>query len=48
VRPGRNMAVIIEVVAMNFRLKRMGMDAAQQFTARLHDAIEAKDAHDEM
>ena len=27
VRPGRNMAVIIEVAAMNFRLKTMGMSA---------------------
>ncbi|MER2258785.1 MAG: HPr(Ser) kinase/phosphatase, partial [Priestia megaterium] len=28
VRPGRNLAVIIEVAAMNFRLKRMGINAA--------------------
>ncbi|NHX21962.1 HPr kinase/phosphorylase, partial [Escherichia coli] len=37
VRPGRNLAVIIEVAAMNFRLKRMGMNAAEQFTNRLSD-----------
>lgn len=42
VRPGRNLAVIIEVAAMNFRLKRMGVNAAQQFTDRLSDVI-----HDE-
>ena len=35
VRPGRNLAVIIEVAAMNYRLKRMGVNAAQQFTDRL-------------
>lgn len=40
VRPGRNLAVIIEVAAMNFRLKRMGVNAAQQFTDRLSDVIE--------
>ncbi|HYK74117.1 MAG TPA: HPr(Ser) kinase/phosphatase [Pseudoneobacillus sp.] len=40
VRPGRNLAVIIEVAAMNYRLKKMGMDAAQQFNERLHDVIE--------
>ncbi|RAK19965.1 Hpr(Ser) kinase/phosphatase [Anoxybacillus vitaminiphilus] len=40
VRPGRNLAVIIEVAAMNFRLKRMGMNAAEEFSARLTDAIE--------
>ncbi|UII55575.1 HPr(Ser) kinase/phosphatase [Cytobacillus spongiae] len=46
VRPGRNLAVIIEVAAMNFRLKRMGVNAAAQFTARLSDVIEDGE-HDE-
>ncbi|WP_434705840.1 HPr(Ser) kinase/phosphatase [Bacillus atrophaeus] len=40
VRPGRNLAVIIEVAAMNFRLKRMGLNAAEQFTSKLADVIE--------
>jgi len=40
VRPGRNLAVIIEVAAMNFRLKRMGLNAAEQFTNKLADVIE--------
>ncbi|MED4081902.1 HPr(Ser) kinase/phosphatase [Halalkalibacterium halodurans] len=40
VRPGRNLAVIIEVAAMNFRLKRLGINAAQQFSDRLNDVIE--------
>ncbi|CAN2248248.1 HPr(Ser) kinase/phosphatase [Bacillus vallismortis] len=40
VRPGRNLAVIIEVAAMNFRLKRMGLNAAEQFTTKLADVIE--------
>lgn len=38
VRPGRNLAVIIEVAAMNFRLKRMGVNAAEEFSNRL-DAV---------
>ncbi|MGM9926282.1 MAG: HPr(Ser) kinase/phosphatase [Bacillus sp. (in: firmicutes)] len=40
VRPGRNLAVIIEVASMNFRLKRMGMNAAQQFSSKLTEAID--------
>ncbi|MRX72347.1 HPr kinase/phosphorylase [Bacillus lacus] len=39
VRPGRNLAVIIEVAAMNFRLKRMGVNAAEQFTNKLANVI---------
>jgi HPr kinase/phosphorylase len=43
VRPGRNLAVIIEVAAMNFRLKRMGYNAAVNFTKRLTEAMEDVD-----
>jgi len=46
VRPGRNLAVIIEVAAMNFRLKRMGINAAEQFSACLTDVIEEGDRED--
>lgn len=46
VRPGRNLAVIIEVAAMNFRLKRMGVNAAEQFTAKLADVIEDGEVED--
>ncbi|MCD7035891.1 HPr(Ser) kinase/phosphatase [Metabacillus sp. GX 13764] len=42
VRPGRNLAVIIEVAAMNFRLKRMGVNAAEQFTDKLAGVINEK------
>ncbi len=41
VRPGRNLAVIVEVAAMNYRLKRMGYNAAMQFTHRLAETMEA-------
>ncbi|CAH0344806.1 HPr(Ser) kinase/phosphatase [Bacillus sp. CECT 9360] len=47
VRPGRNLAVIIEVAAMNFRLKRMGVNAAEQFSSRLNNAI-AEGDHEEL
>ncbi|MEW9502122.1 HPr(Ser) kinase/phosphatase [Jeotgalibacillus marinus] len=46
VRPGRNLAVIIEVAAMNFRLKRMGVNAAEQFSNRLADSIIEGDHED--
>ena len=35
VKPGRNLAIIIEVAAMNNRHKRMGYNAAQEFTKQL-------------
>ena len=35
VKPGRNLAVIIEVAAMNNRHKRMGYNAAQEFAKQL-------------
>jgi HPr kinase/phosphorylase len=40
VRPGRNLAVILEVAAMNYRLKRMGYNAALQFTNKLTEVID--------
>ncbi|MDQ1911362.1 HPr(Ser) kinase/phosphatase [Paenibacillus sp. GD4] len=45
VRPGRNLAVIIEVAAMNYRLKRMGYNAALQFTNKLTESL-AEDMDD--
>lgn len=43
VRPGRNLAVIIEVAAMNFRLKRMGVNTAQEFSDQLTTMIEKEE-----
>lgn len=40
VRPGRNIAVIIEVAAMDYRMKRLGINAAEEFAKRLDEAIE--------
>ncbi|MGO1060561.1 HPr(Ser) kinase/phosphatase [Planococcus sp. FY231025] len=42
VRPGRNLSVIIEVATMNHRLKRMGVNAAEEFSKRL-DSVIAQD-----
>ncbi|WP_026962141.1 HPr(Ser) kinase/phosphatase [Alicyclobacillus herbarius] len=42
VRPGRNLAVIIEVAAMNYRLKVLGYNAAREFSDQLTQAIMAE------
>ena len=39
VRPGRNVAVIIEVAAMNYRLNVMGINTAEEFNDRLNAEI---------
>jgi HPr kinase/phosphorylase len=33
------LAVIVEVAAMNYRLKRLGYNAAQQFTNKLTETL---------
>lgn len=43
VRPGRNLGIIIEVAAMNLRMKQLGYNAAEQFVKRLADTIESDD-----
>jgi HPr kinase/phosphorylase len=40
VRPGRNLAIIIEVAAMNNRQKKMGYNAAQAFTQKISNDIQ--------
>ncbi|MBQ9796677.1 MAG: HPr(Ser) kinase/phosphatase [Clostridia bacterium] len=35
VRPGRNLAIILEVAAMNYRQKRMGYNTAEEFNQRM-------------
>lgn len=37
VKPGRNLAIIVEVAAMNNRHKKMGYNAAQAFTKQIND-----------
>ena len=41
VTPGRNLAVILEVAAMNNRQKRMGYDSARDFSERLDQYFDA-------
>ena len=47
VQPGRNVSVIIEVAAMNYRLKKMGVNAAEEFARRLDDMIAKNDEMDD-
>ena len=42
VRPGRNLSVIIEVAAMDYRMKRLGINAAEIFTKKLEMEINRK------
>lgn len=42
VRPGRNLAIIVEVAAMNNRQKRMGYNAAVELNERLMSELEKK------
>ena len=39
VKPGRNLAVILEIAAMNNRQKRMGYNTAEEFNARLMQSM---------
>lgn len=39
VRPGRNVAIIIEVAAMNYRLKKMGVFSAQELDREIRENI---------
>ena len=39
VKTGRNVSIILEVAAMNFRAKKMGFDATKTFTERLEQLI---------
>ncbi|QQE79462.1 HPr(Ser) kinase/phosphatase [Alicyclobacillus sp. SO9] len=43
VRPGRNLAVIIEVAAMNHRLKAFGYNAALEFSEQLNRTVSSED-----
>ena len=39
VRPGRNLAIIIEIAAMNHRQKKLGYNTAQEFNRRLMESM---------
>lgn len=42
VRPGRNVPILVEVSAMNLRLKFMGYDAAKEFYKNLNEYLKRK------
>ena len=39
VKPGRNLAMVLEVAAMNIRMKAMGYNAALDFSAKVNDLM---------
>lgn len=42
IRPGRNVPILIETVAMNYRLKSMGYDSAKNFLEKVHNKMLSK------
>ncbi len=40
VRPGRNLAIVVEVAARNYRLKKLGYDVAKEFDRRWAEEFE--------
>lgn len=48
IRPGRNLAVICESAAVNYRQKKMGYNAAQEFYKRIQENFAKKREEDEM
>lgn len=45
VKPGRDVVLLLETIALNHRLKDMGYNSAKEFSARLHDVISANGKH---
>lgn len=43
IRPGRNLAIICESAAVNFRQKKMGYNAAKELYARVQNSLKQKD-----
>lgn len=42
IRPGRNLAIIVESAAVNFRQKKMGYNAAKELYKRIQEKVEKK------
>ena len=45
VKPGRNLAIILEIAAMNSRQKKMGYNAAAEFTEQLNRHFDEQNGH---
>ena len=48
IRPGRNLAVIVESAAVNSRQKKMGYNAAQELYRRVQKSLELPDIEDDL
>lgn len=46
VKPGRNLAIILEIAAMNNRLKKMGYNTAEEFNKKLMSQLESTQRFD--
>lgn len=47
IRPGRNLAVIVESAAVNFRQKKMGYNAAEELYKRFQQNLARREEEDE-
>lgn len=47
VRPGRNLAIIVESAAVNFRQKKMGYNAAQELYTRVQNSLKKRSEDEE-
>ena len=47
IRPGRNLAVIVEAAAVNHRQKKMGYNAAQELYRRVQENLTKKSDDEE-
>ncbi len=43
IRPGRNLAIITESAAVNFRQKKMGYNAAQELYSRFQNSLKTRE-----
>jgi len=43
VHPGRNLAIVLEIAAMNNRQKKMGYNTAEEFNAKLLQSMGVTD-----
>ena len=43
IRPGRNLAIICESAAVNFRQKKMGYNAAKELYARVQNSLKQRE-----
>ena len=47
IRPGRNLAIIVESAAVNYRQKKMGYNAARELYNRVQQNLARRDGDDD-